>query len=118
MITKTRQIQKFSRVWFEVWDAWFLKKKKRSMDAYHAYIIPCILFGVRLVSHYIKALTMTVFGSCKIFSGKYCYFRERKIFLSVWLHYENCSRKYFHVFDNILKMLFSITNHTKPTTTQ
>ena len=31
------------------------------------------------------------------------YFRERKIFSSVWLHYENCSRKYFHVFSNILK---------------
>ena len=31
----------------------------------------------------------------------------RKIFSSVWLHYENCCRKYFHVFGSILKMLFS-----------
>ena len=53
----------------------------------------------------------------KYFSEK-CYLRERKIFSSVWLHYENCSRKYFHVFGNILKMLFSTTTHTKPTTTQ
>ena len=30
-----------------------------------------------------------------------------KIFSSVWLHYENCCRKYFHVFSSILKMLFS-----------
>ena len=30
-----------------------------------------------------------------------------KIFSSVWLHYENCCRKYFHVFGSILKMLFS-----------
>ena len=30
-------------------------------------------------------------------------FSGRKIFSSVWLHYENCSRKYFHVFSNILK---------------
>ena len=35
------------------------------------------------------------------------YFRERKIFSSIWLHYENCSRKCFHVFGCILKMLFS-----------
>ena len=28
------------------------------------------------------------------------------------------SGKYFHVFGNILKMLFSTTTHTKPTTTQ
>ena len=35
------------------------------------------------------------------------YFPERKIFSSVWLHYENCCRKYFHVFGFILKMLFS-----------
>ena len=35
------------------------------------------------------------------------YFRERKIFSSVWLHYENYSRKCFHVFGCILKMLFS-----------
>ena len=35
------------------------------------------------------------------------YFLERKIFSSVWLHYENCCRKYFHVFGSILKMLFS-----------
>ena len=35
------------------------------------------------------------------------YFPERKIFSSVWLHYENCCRKYFHVFSSILKMLFS-----------
>ena len=41
-----------------------------------------------------------------------------KIFSSVWLHYENCSKKYFHVFGNILKILFSITTHTKPTTTK
>ena len=30
-----------------------------------------------------------------------------KIFSSVWLHYENCCRKYFHMFSSILKMLFS-----------
>ena len=30
-----------------------------------------------------------------------------KIFSSVWLHYENCCRKYFHVFGSILKMLFT-----------
>ena len=35
------------------------------------------------------------------------YFSKRKIFSSVWLHYENCCRKYFHVFGSILKMLFS-----------
>ena len=35
------------------------------------------------------------------------YFPERKIFSSVWLHYENCCRKYFQVFGSILKMLFS-----------
>ena len=29
------------------------------------------------------------------------------MFSSVWLHYENCSRKCFHVFGCILKMLFS-----------
>ena len=57
------------------------------------------------------------FGSCKIFFRKY-YFPERKIFSSVWLYYENFSRKYFHVFGNIMKMLFSTTIHTKPTTTQ
>ena len=42
---------------------------------------------------------------CKLFSGVK-YFRERKIFSSVWLHYENCSRKYFHVFGCILKIPF------------
>ena len=36
----------------------FSKRKKEVWDAYHAYIIPCILFGVRLVSRYIRALTM------------------------------------------------------------
>ena len=46
------------------------------------------------------------------------YFWKRKIFSSVWLHYENCSRKYFHVFGNILKMLFFTTTHTKSTTTK
>ena len=35
------------------------------------------------------------------------YFRERKIFSSVGLHYENCSRKCFHMFGCILKILFS-----------
>ena len=35
------------------------------------------------------------------------YFPKRKIFSSVWLHYENCCRKYFHVFGSILKILFS-----------
>ena len=30
-----------------------------------------------------------------------------KIFSSVWLHYKNCCRKYFHVFGSIMKMLFS-----------
>ena len=62
-------------------------------------------------------LFQAVFGSMLNIFQK-CYFRERKIFSSVWLHYENCSRKYFHVFGNILKMLFSTTTHTKPTTTQ
>ena len=38
-----------------------------------------------------------------------CYFQERKIFTSVWLYYENFSRNYFHVFGNVLKMLFSTT---------
>ena len=35
------------------------------------------------------------------------YFWGKKIFLSVWLHYENCFRKCFLVFGCILKMLFS-----------
>ena len=48
-----------------------------------------------------------VWFNVKYFIFRECYFRERKIFSSVWLHYENCSRKYFHVFGNILKMLFS-----------
>ena len=39
------------------------------------------------------------------------------LFSCVWLYYENFSRKYFHVFGNILKMLFSTTTHTKPITT-
>ena len=43
---------------------------------------------------------------CKIFSGVK-YFRESKIFSSVWLYYENCSIKCFHVFGYILEMLFS-----------
>ena len=38
-----------------------------------------------------------------------CYFQEREIFSSVWLYYENFSRKYFHVFGNLLIMLFSTT---------
>ena len=46
------------------------------------------------------------FSECKIFSGVK-YFQKRKIFSSVWLHYENCFRKCFHVFGCILKMLFS-----------
>ena len=50
--------------------------------------------------------SQAVFSSHKIFFEKY-YFRERKIFSSVWLYYENCCRKYFHVFGFILKMLFS-----------
>ena len=29
------------------------------------------------------------------------------MFSSIWLHYKNCCRKYFHVFGSILKMLFS-----------
>ena len=41
------------------------------------------------------------------------YFLERKIFSSVWLHYENCCRKYFHVFGSILKMLFSYKFFTR-----
>ena len=45
-------------------------------------------------------------------------FFEKKIFLSIWLFYKNIFRKYFHVFCNILKMLFSTITHTKPTTTQ
>ena len=44
------------------------------------------------------------------------YFPEM-LFSCVWLYYENFSRKYFHVFGNILKMLFSTTTHTKPITT-
>ena len=36
-----------------------------------------------------------------------------KIFSSVWLHYENCCRKYFHVFSSILKMLFSYKFFTR-----
>ena len=47
-----------------------------------------------------------MFGFRKIFF-KNAIFGKKKIFLSVWLHYENCCRKYFHVFDYILKMLFS-----------
>ena len=42
-----------------------------------------------------------IFSKCKIFLG------ERKIFSSVWLHYEIFFRKYFHMFVCILKMLFS-----------
>ena len=48
------------------------------------------------------------------------YIQERKIFSSFWLYYENFSRKYFHVFGKILKMLFSTTtqqeNHQNTTT--
>ena len=58
---------------------------------------------------------------CVWFNVKYfpkMLFSRKEIFSSVLLHYENCSRKYFHVFGNILKMLFSTTTHTKPTTTQ
>ena len=58
-----------------------------------------------------------------------CYLQERKIFSSVWLYYENFSRKYFHVFGNLLIMLFSTTTtqqenhqntntHTTTTTTK
>ena len=75
------------------------------------------IFNFQQNKRYSNAHTKVVFSSCKIFSRK-CYFCERKIFLSVQLHYENYSRKYFHVFSNILKMLFSTTTHTKPTTTQ
>ena len=46
------------------------------------------------------------------------YFPERKIFSSVWVYYENFSRKYFHLFGNILKILFSTITYTKPTITQ
>ena len=46
------------------------------------------------------------------------YFPERKIFSSVWVYYENFSRKYFHVYGNILKMLFSTITYTEPITTQ
>ena len=34
-------------------------------------------------------------------------FSKKKKISSIWLHYENCSKKYFHVFGNILKILFS-----------
>ena len=43
-----------------------------------------------------------------------CYLQERKIFSSVWLYYENFSRKYFHVFGGLLKMLFSTTTTQNP----
>ena len=67
----------------------------------------------------INFLTKAPFGwvknifRVKIFSGaKYIfslgkYFRERKIFSSVWLHFKNYIIKQFSVFGNILKMLFS-----------
>ena len=42
---------------------------------------------------------------CICFSVKY--FRERKIFYSVWLHFKNYIRKPFSLFGNILKILFS-----------
>ena len=48
-------------------------------------------------------------GVC--FSVKYFpdvkYFRERKIFSSIWLHFKNYIRKQFSVFGDIMKMLFS-----------
>ena len=47
-----------------------------------------------------------IFSECKIFLGVK-YFRESKIFSSVWLYYENCSIKCFHVFGYIMEMLFS-----------
>ena len=67
----------------------------------------------------INFLTKAPFGwvknifRVKIFSGvKYIfslgkYFRERKIFSSVWLHFKNYIIKQFSMFGNILKMLFS-----------
>ena len=53
----------------------------------------------------LRLVEYKIFFEYKIFSGVK-YFRERKIFSSVWLHYENCFRKCFHVFGCILKMLF------------
>ena len=35
----------------------------------------------------------------KILIFRKCYFPERKIFLSVWLHFRKCCEKYFLVFD-------------------
>ena len=54
----------------------------------------------------LRLVEYKIFFEYKIFSGVK-YFRERKIFSSVWLYYENCSRKCFHVFGCIMKMLFS-----------
>ena len=95
-----------------------------------------------LLLHYFSSFRLRLFW-CKILFYGWKYFRERKIFSNVLLHFKNYIRKQFSVFGNILKMLFSykfvtfsqlpnkfyitkstithkksITIHTKPTTTQ
>ena len=59
----------------------------------------------------LRLVEYKIFFEYKIFSGVK-YFGERKIFSSVWLHYENCFRKCFHVFVCILKnAIFLLVSH-------
>ena len=63
------------------------------------------LLNLRLCLVHVKYFPENKYFSEMLFLGKENIFK-------CWLHYENCFRKYFYVFGNILKMLFSTTTHT------